>query len=285
MAVTAIIFSLRSIRNETPTWKAYFIAGRVCAVVCWIMARSADAWLGGLLAVFFFSLMRNRLTANPFVIGLMLLCGGVAIEALSLGSEHVAALLGRNATFTGRTTVWILGRWMIHKHLLYGSGFATDAEVFGSFAKNSLFASAADLHSGYLDVLFNLGLVGAALMIVGVAGAMFRGYTYVLNHSGEERDQAIIFMSLIVGACACAAGEVSPFYFGGDGAVSLWTAVPALYQLGATWREQRLRAIIRAQNGGRFGVGGLQPQWRQSARPYATQVAELAPAGQGDAPA
>jgi hypothetical protein len=61
--------------------------------------------------------------------------------------------------------------------------------------------------------------------------------------------------------------------------------VPALFQLGATWREQRLRAIIRAQSGGRFGAGALQPQWRQAARPYATQITELAPAGQGDAPA
>jgi O-antigen ligase len=157
--------------------------------------------------------------------------------------------------------------------------------VFGQFAKNSLFASAVDLHSGYLDVLFNIGLVGAALMILAVAGAMLRGYTYVLRHSGEERDQAVIFMSLVVAGCTMAVGEVSPFYFGGDGAVMLWTAVPALYQLGATWREQRLRAFIRAQSGGRFGAGALQPQWRQAARPYATQIPELAPAGQGDAPA
>jgi O-antigen ligase len=283
LAVTSIILSLRSIRNETTAWKAFFIVGRVAAVVCWIMARSADAWLGGMLAITFFAMMRNRLTANPFAIGLMLLCGGVLVEALSLSSEHVAAALGRDPTFSGRTTVWILGRTMIHKHLLLGSGFATDGPVFGQFAKNSLFASAVDLHSGYLDVLFNVGLVGAVLMILAVAGAMLRGYTYVLKHSGEERDQAVIFMSLVVAGCTMAVGEVSPFYFGGDGAVMLWTAVPALYQLGATWREQRLRAFIRAQGGVRFGAGALQPQWRQAARPYAAQITELAPAGQGDA--
>lgn len=248
LAVTAMLLSLRSIRDETRFWQAFFVVGRIAAVVCWLMARSANAWLAGAVGLSFFVLMKNRATANPVLIGTALLIGGALIGAFSLNAGDLAQALGRDPTFSGRTQVWTLGHAMIASHLWLGSGFATDGAVFGDLAKTSLFASAVDLHSGYLDVLFNLGVVGAVLMLVAIGAPMLRGYGYVVGHSGAERDQAVIFMSLIVAAAAIAAGEVSPVYVSGAGAASLWTAAPALCQLGVTWRDRQLRArILNAQ--------------------------------------
>lgn len=231
ISVTAIIFGLRSIREETRPWKAFFIAARICSFTCCVMSGSASAWGGALIALTFFMLMRNRTTANPLVIVAILLIGGALVEGLSLSQGQIAEALGRDTTFSGRTEIWSLGRSMIQQHLFFGSGLGADGAVFGSIAKSNLFSSAVDLHSGYLDVLFNLGLIGAALMIVAVGAAMLRGYAFAQTHSGAERAQAIIFMTVVVAACAIASAEVAPFNVVGGGAVALWTALPALYQL------------------------------------------------------
>lgn len=241
LSVTAMIFSLRSIRNETRLWKLFFTTARVSTLVCLLMSQSSNAWLGGLIGLTFFGLMKNRATANPIVVAVFVLLGAALVQGLSLSAGQIAQALGRDATFTGRTEIWALGRAMIETHWLLGSGFATDGQVFGQLATGALFPSAVDLHSGYLDVLFNLGVVGAALMFIAVVTPVVRGYVYALTHQGEERDQAVVFMSLFVAACAIAGGEIAPFCVAGDGAVSLWTAVPALYQLGATVRDRQLR--------------------------------------------
>lgn len=242
LSVTSIIFSLRSIRNETRLWKMFFTAARISTLICLVMSQSSNAWLGGLIGVSFFMLMKNRVTANPIAIAVFILLGVALVQGLSLTTGQIAQVLGRDPTFTGRTEIWALGRSMIENHWLLGSGFATDGLVFGQLATGSLFSSAVDLHSGYLDVLFNLGVVGAVLMLIAVGTPMLRAYVYALTHTGGERDQAVIFMSLFVAACTIAAAEIAPFCIAGDGAVSLWTAVPALYQLGATAWGQRLRA-------------------------------------------
>jgi O-antigen ligase len=237
MTVTSIVFSLRSVRAETPGWKAFFWASRLCALVCCVMAGSAAAFAGALVAVIFFALMKNRVTANPLSIVAMLLIGVALVQLMSLNAGNFAHIFGRDSTFTGRTSIWALGRPMIEEHLMFGSGLAADAALFGSLAKRQLFSSAVDLHSGYLDVLFNLGVVGAVLLIAAVAAAMLRGYAYVQSHTGPDRDQAVIFMALVIAACAIATVETYPVAMTDNGAVGLWTALPALYQLGA-WRRR-----------------------------------------------
>jgi O-antigen ligase len=172
----------------------------------------------------------------------MLLLGIGLVSGLSLSLTHISAALGRDATFSGRTEIWALGRAMIQDHLLFGSGLATDSATFGDLAKRYLFSSAVDLHSGYLDVLFNLGIIGAVLLVVAVGTALLRGLAYIQTHSGEERDQAAIFMTLVVAAWAVATVETSPVAMMGDGAIGLWTALTALYQLGSARRTRRLQA-------------------------------------------
>jgi O-antigen ligase len=255
IAVTSLIYALRSTRNETRLWQAFFAVARGCTLACLIMAGSAGAWGGSVIAVMFFMLMKNRITANPFVIVLMILLGVALVSGLSLSADRVSAALGRDATFSGRTEIWALGRSMIQDHLLFGSGLASDSATFGDLAKRYLFSSAVDLHSGYLDVVFNLGIVGAALLVVAVGTALLRGLAYIQTHVGEERDQAAIYMTLVVAAWAIATVETSPIAMMGDGAIGLWTALAALYQLGSARRRRTSQTLAawRRQKPGRAG--------------------------------
>lgn len=245
ISVTAIIYGLRSIRQETLPWKLYFTSARICAVACCVMAGSASAWVGAATALIFFLLMKNRLTSNPLVLGAALVVGAVVIRLLPVDAGQIAEALGRDSTFSGRTEIWALGRSMIQSHLLFGSGLAADGAVFGQLAKQELFSAAVDLHSGYLDVLFNLGVIGAALMLFAIGAAMVRGYVHAQRRSGAERDQAVVFMTLVVAAAAVALAETSPIAMMGDGAIGLWTALPALYQLGAAARRRRAAGARR----------------------------------------
>jgi hypothetical protein len=81
-------------------------------------------------------------------------------------------------------------------------------------------------------------LFGVAFFVVAVGAAMLRGYAYVRTHSGAQRDQAIIFMTLVVAACTIAMGEIYPF--ADYGAIGLWPALAALYQLDGS-RRRRIR--------------------------------------------
>jgi O-antigen ligase len=283
LSALSIVFSLRSLRNETRPWKIFFITASLCAVACLVMAGSANALLAAFFGVTFFLLMRHRATANPIVMALIMLIGVGSVLGLSLKAEQLAVLLGRDPSFSGRTEIWALGREMIQRHLLFGSGFGTDGPVFGELAKGSLFSSAADLHSGYMDVLFNFGVVGSVLMVIAVGAPMVRTYIYTLSHTGEERDQAVIFMSLVVASCALALAEISPFTVLGIGPVGIWTAVPALYQLGVTARDRQLRAAARGAASPSTGVADYRrgpyepaPDWRLATERRARPVANLA---------
>jgi len=230
-AVMAIVYALRPIRSEPPPWKLFFIVARICAFACWVMAGSAGAMGGGLIALAFFILMKNRITANPFITLAMILIGAALVPLLAQSAGEITSAFGRDATFSGRTEIWALGRAMIRDRLFFGSGPGADGAVFGELAKRSLFSDAVDLHSGYLDVIFNVGVVGAVLLVLAVCAALLRGHAYLQTQSGATRDQAAIFMTLIVAACAMAAVETAPVAMTGIGAIGLWTGVPALFQL------------------------------------------------------
>ncbi len=93
-------------------------------------------------------------------------------------SDKVLALLGRNATLTGRTDIWQEVR-EAKINVVVGSGFRgfweTDAGVaiYEKLNINRLFTA----HNGYLDVYMSGGLVGVALLGL----ALLSGGTKALN--------------------------------------------------------------------------------------------------------
>lgn len=264
MSVISLIYGLRSTRHETLLWKLFFIIVQICSAVCLFKAKSAGAVGGALLAGTFFLLMKHRATAHPLSIVAMMLIGFALAQALSLNPTRLAEFLGRDSTFTGRATLWALGRPMIESHLFFGSGLGADTSYFGGLSARQVSASSAwNLHSGYLDLLFNLGLVGAVLLILAILSALLRGYAFTRTHSGDERDQAVIFMALVVAACAIAAIEIYPF--ADYGVIGVWTALPALYQLdsrGRMGRQGFRHRVVRGAPGSQRQVSRPRPVCR-----------------------
>ena len=228
VSVTAIVFSLRSLRGETRGWRAFFWAGRLAALTALVFSKSANGLTGAVTAAACFALLSNRVTARPLILAGLGLVTGLLVFGLSFNSGTLLSLLGKDQTFTGRTAIWGLGWSMINDHPWFGHGFATESYLFGPIAQATLFEGAVDLHSGYMDMLFNLGFVGAALMAVTVMAILGRAYLRLLWAQGRRRESLAIYSALMVSACTMALGEVSPFRVLGDGAITFWFALVAL---------------------------------------------------------
>jgi O-antigen/teichoic acid export membrane protein/O-antigen ligase len=125
---------------------------------------------------------------------LVMIAGG----ALFLVTDFPAAtgLLGKNATLTGRTRIWSTVVDAIPHHIYIGVGY-------GGVWFNKTGATAAlwkgigfqayEAHDSYLDLLLQLGIVGAALMVLTIGGALYR-----LLPDLSSRDLALVWAPLVL---------------------------------------------------------------------------------------
>jgi O-antigen ligase len=98
------------------------------------------------------------------LLALMTLLIAFGVSAPFLGGSNVAtfsSLLGRDETLTGRTEVWSAVMHAMNERPLLGYGFGS----FWTDARRDLY-EIPTAHSGYLDILLELGEVGLGFYIV-----------------------------------------------------------------------------------------------------------------------
>jgi O-antigen ligase len=124
--------------------------------------------LGVAMYILLLSVRKHGLKAGSSVVGMVIAIGvfcGLAFPILGgSGSSGFLALLGRDATFTGRTEIWQAILPVALRNPIFGVGF-------GSFwiappISYSLSIMVNESHNGYLDVFVELGLVGLILFLV-----------------------------------------------------------------------------------------------------------------------
>ena len=125
--------------------------------------------------------------------GLLALAGAVALVGFAgVDFQDVTALAGRDASFTGRTTVWAAAADSIGERPALGHGFA--GFWVGGYAPATRIASAAGFpgisqgHSGYVDVLLQLGLLGLAVLAGSLVVTTRRLWARVRD--GDDRSAA-----------------------------------------------------------------------------------------------
>ena len=114
----------------------------------------------------------HRLTLFAFAVALACLVVGAAV----LNIDLVFALLGRDATLTGRTDIWPYVLHMSAQRPVVGYGYASfwEMEAIASYVKDRFQWSIPTAHNGYLDVLLGLGWIGLALLIAFFCTMIFR---------------------------------------------------------------------------------------------------------------
>ncbi len=130
----------------------------------------------------FCNVLRWRYTlAVPVLIALILL--GVGVAALLLYNLEVALnVLGRDATLTGRTELWIATLEMIRQSpwLGYGYGaFWLGWEGKSAYIWSIVTWQPANAHNGFLDLWLDLGLLGILVFGLGLVMSSWRAVVWV----------------------------------------------------------------------------------------------------------
>jgi O-antigen ligase len=178
----------------------YHIASFILiGMIAWLlyMANSATSLICLVVAAgLFFMSSVPALARQPrqmLLLGVLVVpCLGLLEVALGV-SEFVLGMVGRDPTLTTRVPMWhgllamavdpILGAG--YESFWLGERFSTVLSIYGGINQ---------AHNGYLETYLNLGLIGLALLLGGIAAGLFK----VSRYLEIEYSQAILRLCLIV---------------------------------------------------------------------------------------
>jgi len=162
IAASLMLLSITLASLERRT--TYLIAGVFGAAVM-IFAFGKAGILAGIFSALLFYLLQRKLKVGlMLVIGLAVL--GIAVISLTpvAGYVHFYAGTRQAGSLTGRTDVWAAAGPAIRERFLFGRGYLASYFAW-SFAKNRL-STAGHLHNGFLEVMYNNGIVGLLPLLV-----------------------------------------------------------------------------------------------------------------------
>ncbi len=184
------------------------LSGAALSAVCLVKSRSSTSLMAGLFAsLLLLMLMRSPRGLRrylPYLIGLfvcVLMTYSLAVLNLVPGSgmllSPIASITGKDLTFSGRTAIWNIMDENIARSPLVGSGYGaywTQVPESPSIAMlQRLNFYPTEGHNGYLDVINDLGIVGAGLLI----GFLIYFLRQGLSLFRTQRYQGALFLTLL----------------------------------------------------------------------------------------
>lgn len=170
MARAALFAGFLAIMDQKYRWHWGGLLLLTIALVLLSTSKSSLLGLGvglGILALALWMKQGLRLGLVTLWIGVCV--GSVLAAILVLAPEFVFGLLGRDATLTGRTDIWVALADNIEKKpwLGYGYGaFWAPESVPGNWVREALQWDAPTAHNGWIEVTIALGFVGLALLLL-----------------------------------------------------------------------------------------------------------------------
>lgn len=175
MALSTLVFLLLAIAGGRRRWVLWGGAGLSAGLVVLSTSSSALVLMTGMviLSFLYFTLRWHYRVLVPWLIGITLVATSAAV-VLAANLETFFGLLGRDATLTGRTTLWeavlasIAERpWLGHGY----SGFWLGENGPGGKVWAAVRWTPPHAHNGFLDLWLDLGVVGVVCFGAGFAVA------------------------------------------------------------------------------------------------------------------
>jgi O-antigen ligase len=223
-------------------------------IVAFVRTESRGGLVGlGVMAVAAIALAgpaRRRVLA-----ALLLLCGAVALwfAAIAPGDARSRATDFSTAHSTGRVDLWHVAERMAANHPLGGIGIDNFTALEPTYLPSELDVARADLvlrgtliHNTYLNLLAELGVVGAALFAALVIGALAAALAAIRTLAQRgDRPTELLARGLATGAVGMLAAYV---FFSAQYEKQLWIVLGALLALSSVARR---RAALRPGGGAR----------------------------------
>jgi O-antigen ligase len=198
MVVAALAFASAAVAS--PTRRRLWIGGVVLAAGLVVMSTSTTALLGLVIAlggVAALALFRRGGAVSVVMIWAGVAGVGAFLALILLAPDLFFALVGKDATLTGRTEIWdaLFRRVALRPVEGYGFGaFWRDKWGPSWFIRQEVGWAAPNAHNGWLDILVQLGWVGLALAaghfaITGIAAVLRIG-------GGPEAYWSVLFIAL-----------------------------------------------------------------------------------------
>ena len=207
VAAIALILWLHAwLSKERPWWMASF--GFAVSAICLIYSRSSTSIMNAAFAcALMLMLMRPPASLRRYLKYLIvlfvvaLLVYSLAVLNLIPGSSAllspITMITGKDQTFSGRTAIWAIVNEHIAQRPLLGSGYGAYWVLLpGSPSmemKRRLYFYPTEGHNGYLDIINDLGIVGALCLL---------GYLIVYLRQGLRllatlRPQGVLYLALM----------------------------------------------------------------------------------------
>jgi O-antigen ligase len=165
----------------------------VAAIACLLFAQSAGSLFATCVLLVYYYLVRYIPVSGRVLVLIVLGLSLLASAALLPFKEDLVAVLGRDATFTGRTYIWPIVQNAIWQNPLLGFGyFAATADFMRPLLVGQL--GAAHAHDGYLDVLLGTGIVGLVSLLFCIGLVLVRGIDHVKTSARQEGDCFVLLL-------------------------------------------------------------------------------------------
>lgn len=185
MARAALITVFLWVMDRRMRW-LWASAAILCAMLV-LLSTSKTAFLGliiGLGVLGVGALMKRGFRTGLVILWIGAGLAGLAVAMIWLAPETVFALLGRDASLTGRTDIWIALVDFIEQRPVFGYGYgsfwAIDSDP-GNWVRETLQWDAPTAHNGWLEITLALGLVGLVLLALDFLLTLGRALLASLN--------------------------------------------------------------------------------------------------------
>jgi O-antigen ligase len=157
----ALLLLLSVILYSIEKRKTMILTGLVASAVM-LMSLGKTAIIAGVFSVLLFLLLQKQVARS---VAVLLGIAAVALVVLSVTpvASHLQSYEGA-ATLTGRTIIWTAALGAMRQNWLLGHGYLS---TYFSWSRNSgLLAGFVNLHNGFLEVAYNNGVVGLAILLM-----------------------------------------------------------------------------------------------------------------------
>ncbi|MGA9463852.1 MAG: O-antigen ligase family protein, partial [Terracidiphilus sp.] len=194
----AMVVGILSLIVSSRPWTLFRFASVLLCSVLLLLSGAAGAYLwalAGILALAFLGLRGHlRVVFSLSVLGVLIEVPMVIPDFVSFAT----GLLGKDASFTGRTDLWAVAIRMIMAHPWLGYGEAAFWNTVGQSVGELLGNwQPQHAHNGILEVCLNLGLVGLGLMVLTLIDC-FRRMRRVISIAGKGARKWCIAISVVL---------------------------------------------------------------------------------------
>lgn len=164
-----ICFSIIRSKIETNKLSIRTIIVMIVAGVSLVLVWSATALVAYFLFCFFIVLFQKKGTPKWFTVKtcyllvIVIFIAIVVLQLQNLFSFIIVDILHKDTTFTGRTILWVAGMYNIARSPFVGYGLESLETIAAKLYKYTQYDSC---HNFILDILYQNGIIGFALLLV-----------------------------------------------------------------------------------------------------------------------